>query len=198
MAMNYTGFGQDPFNIYSFRSTNVQDRGLGVVAADDALGPLRRSLAYRQAGMEGKQRMERAVGMGLPANTDLNRVQRVGYDPTRQQPIYAAPRPQPFGTFGSFGGGEEREAPMPVPPMPVPAGGPQPAQGTGAPFTAPERSLGTSASSPLAFTGFGRTIGESAYMTPIIPPIIPSPIPSSSIGSLTSFGGIPRFPFSGY
>jgi hypothetical protein len=195
--MNYTGFGQDPFNIYSFRGERPQE-GLGLMMKDEGIKSLRESLAYKQAGMEGKGRMERAVGMGLPPNTDLNRVQQVGYDPTRQQPIYAAPRPQPFGTWGSFGGGKERNEPVPTPQPPEGGGGPQPAQGTGAPFTAPERSLGTSASSPLSFTGFGRTIGESAYRTPTIPSTVPSPIPRGTTETLTGFGGVPRFPFAGY
>jgi hypothetical protein len=143
--MNYTGFGTNPNLIYSFRRSNSNAspyEGSGLFT-EDAFQPLRESLAYKQAGMEGKQRMERAISMGLPANTDLNKVQRVGYDVAGRRPIYAAPRPQAWGTFGSIG------------------------------------------------------INNNEQSLPF-PQTAPSPIPRGTITSLTSFGGIPRFPYAGY
>lgn len=168
-----------------------------LLARDAMQSQLNKDLGYIQADEKGRRRMEANYRMGFPLNTDPNKIEKVGYDPTRG-PIYRAPKPLPWGTWGSFGGGKERNEPVPTPQPPEGGGGPQPAQGTGAPFTAPERSLGTSASSPLAFTGFGRTIGESAYRTPTIPPTVPSPISRGTTETLTGFGGVPRFPFAGY
>jgi hypothetical protein len=117
--MNYTGFGSDPNYIYSFRGKQ-QPTGLEAVTAKDAMQPLRNWLGYKQAGIEGRERMEKAIKMGLPVNTDINKAVQVGYDPTRRQTIYAAPRPMPFGTFGAVGGGGEGKEPSPNSPMPTP------------------------------------------------------------------------------
>jgi hypothetical protein len=148
--------------------------------------------------MERKNEMEKIVGMGLPAQTDINKIQQVGYDTARQRPVFAAPRPQPFGTFGSIGMNND-EQPVSLSRTPtMPSGGPQPAQGTTPAPIVPNRSIGMTSESPMAFTGFGRNVGESPYRTPTIPKITPSPIPRRTIPSLTSFGGIPRFPYAGY
>ncbi len=80
--------------------------------------------------------------------------------------------------------------------------GTQPKQGmaTPAPISnfspiIPERSLGLTAESPLAFTPFGRTIGESPFRTPEIPPVVPSPFPRNVASSIRSPFGVPRFPY---
>lgn len=141
-AMRYTGFGQDPNYMYSFRPTGYNPQQ-SMMVGQDAFRSLRESLAYRQAGMEGKQRMERVVSMGLPANTDINKIQRVGYDPEMRRPVYVAPRPQAWGTYGSVGMNEEER---PVTPR-MPAGGPQPSQ----------RPTTTGA---LSFTPFGERVDQ--------------------------------------
>jgi hypothetical protein len=190
----YSGFGTDPSAIYSFRSPQGGGQ-LSGLTAPDRLTPLRGSLAYQQAGMERKQEMEKLVGMGLPAQTDINKVEMVGINPMGFGPIYRAPRPQPFGTFGSIGMNTNEEQPVSLPQAPaMPSGGPQPAQGMTPPPIVPDRSLGMTAESPMAFTGFGRNIGESPYSTPAIPQTIPSPIPRETTSSLTSFANVPRFP----
>ena len=180
------GFGQDPNYMYSFRQAGYNPRQSTIDAmsgGQDALRSLRESLAYGQAGMEGKQRMERVVSMGLPANSDINKIHRLGYDPEMRRPIYAAPRPQPFGTFGSIGMNND-EQPVSLPRTPtMPSGGPQPAQGTTPAPIVPEikkTELGTSGGA-IAFTPFGR-MAEFNF--------------PSLAGSLTGFGGIPRFPFA--
>ena len=192
--MNYTGFGTNPNYIYSFRSPQggAQPFGLSI---PDRLTPLRGSLAYQQAGMERKQEMEKLVGMGLPAQTDINKVEKIvsGGNVT-----YRAPRPQPFGTFGSVGMNNEEQPALLPRTTTMPSGGPQPTQGTTPAPIVPDRSLGMTSEGPMAFTGFGRTVGEAPYRTPTIPQTIPSPIPRGTIPSLTSFGGIPRFPYAGY
>ena len=197
--MNYSGFGTDPNFIYSFRSpqrTPAQMASIGTSFMDNyQTGQLQSSLAYQQAGMEGKKRMEKLVGMGLPANTDINKVQQVGYDVAGRRPVFAAPRPQPFGTFGSVGMNNDEEQPVSLPQAPaMPSGGPQPAQGTTPAPIVPDRSLGITSEGPMAFTGFGRTVGEAPYRTPTIPETTPSPIPRGAVSSLTSFAGVPRFP----
>jgi hypothetical protein len=143
----YSGFGTDPNFIYSFRSpqrTPAQMASIGTSFMDNyQTGQLQSSLAYQQAGMEGKKRMEKLVGMGLPANTDINKVQQVGYDVAGRRPVFAAPRPQPFGTFGSIGMNNDEEQPVSLPQAPaMPSGGPQPAQGMTPPPIVPDRSLG--------------------------------------------------------
>jgi hypothetical protein len=140
--MNYTGFGTDPNLIYSFRRPQNYTDSVGSIQGADTLSTLRGSLAYQQAGMERKNEMEKIVGMGLPAQTDINKIQQVGYDTARQRPVFSAPRPQPFGTFGSIGMNND-EQPVSLPRTPtMPSGGPQPAQGTTPAPTAPDRSLG--------------------------------------------------------
>lgn len=85
-------------------------------------------------------------------------------------------------------------------------GGPQPAQSMATPATTtpttsfapvvPQRSLGLTSENPLAFTPFGRTIGESPFRTPEIPPVVRSPFPENIASSIRSPFGIPRFPYS--
>lgn len=102
------------------------------------------------------------------------------------------------GSYGGFGRGRD-EQPVPTPNLSaVLANGQQPSQRASVPPIVPDRSLGMTAENPLAFTGFGRATGESAYRTPTIPQTVPSPIPVGTTRTMTSFGGIPRFPFSGY
>ncbi len=84
-------------------------------------------------------------------------------------------------------------------------GGPQPqqrmAKSITQPTTAapppiiPERSLGLTAENPLAFTSFGRKIGESPMRTPEIPPVVRSPFPQNIASSMQSPFGIPMFPY---
>ena len=100
--MNYTGYGTDPNYIYSFRPSGKKE-GFDFMGVDQVMNPLRSSLAYRQAGMEGKRRMEKVVLMGLPFNTDINKIKQAGFDPRSGSFIYAAPRPQPWGTWGPLG-----------------------------------------------------------------------------------------------
>lgn len=101
-AADYTGYGTNPNFIYSSGGNAPMMGGFGLLGVDAAMNPLRSSLAYRQAGMEGKRRMEKVVSMGLPFNTDINKIQKVGVNPSGS-PIYAAPRPQPWGTWGPLG-----------------------------------------------------------------------------------------------
>lgn len=95
--------------------------------------------------------------------------------------------------------------PMSREPLVFGSGGPQPAQTMAPqatqiaeppPFLA-NRFMGTSSENPLAFTPFGRTIGESPYRTPEIPEMVESPFPRNLASSLASPFGIPRFPYLG-
>ena len=156
----------------------------------DAFRSLRESLAYSQAGMEGKQRMERVVSMGLPANTDINKIQRVGYDPEMRRPVYVAPRPQAWGTYGSIGMDKEERpvAIKPPPPPPPPPDAPAPP-----PTEIKKTELGESGA-PIAFTPFGERVRQESQPQPKAG----SPFPAGTVGSLTGFGGIPRFPYANY
>lgn len=154
--MDYTGYGSNLGSIYSFRGQTGIPSGMYGPLSRDMLMPLQRSLAYKQAGVEGKQRMEQMVSMGLPFNTDPNAVRAVGYDPTRQQTVYSAPRPQPWGTWGPLSAGD------------VSSTGKQ-----------------QSSKQILASTPFGERVRNEA------------PAPTLA-GSLTGFGGIPRFPYANY
>ena len=198
--MNYTGYGTDPNYIYSFRPSSGNAgmmRGFGLMGFDQAMNPLRSSLAYRQAGMEGKQRMEKVESMGLPFNTDINRVEKVGINPNGFGPIYRAPRPLPWGTWGAVGGGEERPVKLKEP-IGIPS---QREDGiTQSPSLTEatqinESELGQSGS-PLAFTGFGqmaRNQKADQYQTPIGQGI--SSLPSTS--PTLAAAGVPRFPYAG-
>jgi hypothetical protein len=124
--MNYTGYGNDPNYIYSFRPVGGTIGGVpinmqSIGAREGYMQSLRNSLAYRQAGMEGKQRMEKVVSMGLPFNTDINKIQKVGYDWQMRRNVYAAPRPQPWGTWGPMMKTSERTTSgltsKPLPPL---------------------------------------------------------------------------------
>jgi hypothetical protein len=193
--MNYTGFGTDPNLIYSFRRSNSNAspyEGSGLFT-EDAFQPLRESLAYKQAGMEGKQRMERAVSMGLPANTDIDRVQRVGYNVAGRRPIYVAPRPQPWGTYGSVGMNEEER---PVAPR-RPAGGAQPAKKPSlAKVTEIKKTELGESGEPIAFTPFGERVRQESQPQPKAG----SPFPAGTFGNVGRWfdQGAPRFPYAGY
>lgn len=78
---------------------------------------LTKSRAYLQADKSGRERMKKLVGMGLPANTDIQRVRAEGRDPMTGRTIYSAPMQQPWGTWGGFGE-EEKERPVRIPKRP--------------------------------------------------------------------------------
>jgi hypothetical protein len=142
IIMNYTGFGTDPNLIYSYREGMATGPAMGSGQFADRFSGLRGSLAYAQADPRGRQRMEQAVEMGLPAQTDIGRTQRTGTTGMDRRPVFASPRPQPFGTFGSIGMNND-EQPVSLPQAPaMPSGGPQPAQGMTPPPIVPDRSLG--------------------------------------------------------
>lgn len=96
-------------------------------------------------------------------------------------------------------------SPMSREPLVFGGGGPQPQRGmvpqttmASTPSFAPvipQRSLGLSAESPLAFTPFGRTIGEAPFRTPEIPPTVSSPFSRNVASSIMSPLGVPRFPY---
>ena len=214
-AMRYTGFGQDPNYMYSFRQAGYNPQQ-SMMGGQDAFRSLRESLAYRQAGMEGKQRMEKVVSMGLPANTDINKIQRVGYDPEMRRPVYVAPRPQAWGTYGSVGTNEEER---PIAPR-MPAGGPQPAQkpspakATEQPAPQPTRTpspvgyiqsrsgIGFSRT-PMGFTGepASFTYGGQYFGMAPRPTATSTPIPFPELNTRNYFsstmGGI-KFPYATY
>jgi hypothetical protein len=190
--MNYKGFGQDPNYIYSFRPKNQPLGGLAL-AGKDITQPIRNSLAYRQAGIERQQSMERAVAMGLPANTDLGKVQKVGIDPSGFGPIYAAPRPQPWGTWGALSSGD------------VGSTGPfknsdwrkqqeQKKQPTLTEAAEIKKTQLGEGGGPLAFTPFGERIRQESQPQPKNK----SPFPAGKVGSLTGFGGTLRLPYANY
>lgn len=165
-----------------------------LTAPAQRMAGLQSSLAYRQAGREGQQRMETLVGMGLPAQTDINkaRIERVGIGGFE----YSAPRVA-FGTWGAGDGkdGErkeqaskryeiekERRSQMAMENRrqyyPEDSGGPQPAQ---------------QQSNYISGTPFADRIGY-----PVLGGGVRQEQPTTPAGSLTGFGGIPRFPFAGY
>jgi hypothetical protein len=63
-----------------------------------------KSLAYQQAGMESRQRMESLFNMGLPMQSDVNRLRYEGSNYYTRSPIYSAAPHQPWGTWGAVGG----------------------------------------------------------------------------------------------
>jgi hypothetical protein len=178
--MNYTGFGTDPNLIYSFRGGMATGPAMGSGQYADRFSGLRNSPAYKQADARGRQRMEQAVEMGLPANTDISRVQRVGYDVAGRRPIYAAPRPQAWGTWGALGSTQE-------PSGYKKSGGPQPAT------EIKKTELGERGGA-IAFTPFGERVRQESQPQPRAG----SPFPAGTVGSLTGFGGILRFPYANY
>jgi hypothetical protein len=184
--MNYTGFGTDPNLIYSFRGAPTPSERIGGLGEMEAsrLRELKSSLAYTQAGREGKARMESAVSMGLPANTDINKIKQTGFDPITQRSIFFAPRPQPFGTFSYTEPSKEEPSALPS---------------TSKKITQDrnlERStqfskteLGTSGN-PLDFTGFGQMAREqraSEFQTTV----------GRGMTGIEATVGVPRFPFAG-
>jgi hypothetical protein len=101
--MNYTGFGTDPNLIYSFRGGMATGPAMGSGQYADRFSGLRNSPAYKQADARGRQRMEQAVEMGLPAQTDISRARRTGTVTMDRRPEYFATRPQSWGTWGALG-----------------------------------------------------------------------------------------------
>jgi hypothetical protein len=190
--MNYTGFGTDPNLIYSFRRGMSAGPAMGSGQYADRFAGLRGSLAYAQADPRGRQRMEQAVEMGLPAQTDISRVRKTGIVGMDRRPIFAAPRPQPFGTFGSIGMDEEPPTPTPTT---APTGITQAPSLTQA-TELRETMLGPTGQ-PLAFTGFGQTARNQKadqYQTPVGRGLAASSmqVPSTRFGDVSL-----RFPFAG-
>jgi hypothetical protein len=170
--MNYTGFGTDPNLIYSFRGGMATGPAMGSGQYTDRFSGLRNSPAYKQADARGRQRMEQAVEMGLPAQTDISRARRTGIVTMDRRPEYVATRPQPWGTHGSVGMNEEPPAEL------------------------RETMLGPTRQ-PLAFTGFGQTARNQKadqYQTPIGRGLAASgmQVPSTRFGDVSL-----RFPFAG-
>ena len=215
--MNYTGFGADPARIYSFNPYSYGSAIERMVAPHRAMAGLRSWIGYRQAGREGRQRMETLVDMGLPPTTDISRVRYEGRD-YGGRPIFSAPRPQPFGTYGSIG--MDREEKKPTPPMVSGGGNPQPTQQPAqeaAPQSTkpqPERTpsptgyiqsqYGTSFSrTPLGFTGepASFTVGGGRFGMKPQPTATSTPTPFPELNTrnylFSTMGGI-RFPFAGY
>ena len=54
--------------------------------------------------MESRQRMESLFNMGLPMQSDINRVRYEGSDYNTRSPIYSAAPHQPWGDWGAVGG----------------------------------------------------------------------------------------------
>lgn len=187
--MNYTGFGTDPNLIYSFRQTPMTGPAMGSGQYMDRFAGLRGSIAYRQADPRGRQRMERAVEMGLPAQADINRIQRTGIVGMDRRPVYAAPRPQPWGTWGALGGAQE--------------------SGGYSEETVREKEqemLNRAARDPRRRMGFGVSelaSPEEKRANQILDAKEREATRAASpfqgrLSSLTGFGGVPRFPYSGY
>lgn len=65
---------------------------------------IRGSLAYRQASLRGRMQMQKMANMRLPLNTDPSRVRYEGSSYYTREPLYSAPMPQPFGTWGALSG----------------------------------------------------------------------------------------------
>jgi hypothetical protein len=114
--MNYTGYGTDPNLIYSFRGGMATGPAMGSGQYADRFAGLRNSPAYKQADARGRQRMEQAVEMGLPAQTDISRARRTGTVTMDRRPEYVATRPQAWGTWG--GVGPQEELPVSIPNIP--------------------------------------------------------------------------------
>ena len=80
---------------------------------------VRDSLAYRQASSRGRTQMRAMANMRLPTNTDPNRVRYEGSNYNTGQPLYSAPMPQPWGTWGALSGpAEKEETPAATPTFP--------------------------------------------------------------------------------
>jgi len=222
--MNYTGFGSDPNYIYSFRPAGGTIGGVptsqqSIGAREGVTQSLRNSLAYKQAGMEGKQRMEKAVSMGFPANTDISNVRQVGVDPNFFSPIYAAPRPQPWGTWGAVGG-EERPVSTPnarrvsqkgeSPKEEVPEGYLKSRYGylqkdyskegyTKNRYGYWQKTGNKKSESIKNETGLSGTPFADRTEYPVLGGgVRRGGSPPTLAGSLTGFGGIPRFPYANY
>jgi hypothetical protein len=126
-------------------------------------------------------------GAQATAEAERWRLAQTGRSPMSQEPISSMGLQWQRGSMGQYS------------PVRGLGGGPQPQQGvatsaTPAPII-PDRSLGLTAENPLAFTPFGRTVGESAFRTPEIPPVVRSPLSRNVASSMRSPLGIPRFPY---
>lgn len=153
--------------------------------AEARLSELKSSVAYRQADIKSQRRMEENVARGLPFNLDPDRWEKIniggGYG-VKYRFI-----PSGFGGgWGSVGrpqestGKTQRGAELGAAGssgydlyrkmMAEKFGGPQPAQ------------------SILPFTGFGQRLREEEATTGGI---------RGALGGITSFGGVPMFPFAG-
>ena len=162
----------------------------GTLAAfrDVGLSGLKQSLPYKQTDWRGRQRMEQMVAMGLPFNTDPSRVRAEPALTSAMggRPIYSTSMPQPWGTWGGFGQNEE-DRPVKLP-EPI---GIEPA--TTSPAQPRKSELGMSGE-PIAFTPFGERVRQESQPQPRAG----SPFPAGTVGSLTGFGGVPRFPYANY
>jgi hypothetical protein len=176
---------------YAFR------QGIAERKAQEALTPSFGGYVGREATMRGAQAMIEAER--------LKQVQ-AGRSPTSREPLTVGGlqfrQTSMGGQFAPIRGFGNDWASSFI------SGGPQPAQAATSTITPPtvqqqlppvipDRSLGLSAESPLAFTPFGRRTGESPMRTPAIPPITRSPFPRNVASSMTSPLGVPRFPYLG-
>jgi hypothetical protein len=165
---------------YAFR------QGLAESAAQRALTP--------SFGAEITEGMK-SRGTQATAEAERWRLAQGGRSPMNQEPISSMGLQWQRGSMGQYspvrgiGGGPQPQQSMATAPTTPPT-----PTASLAPII-PERSLGLTAESPLAFTPFGRTIGESAFRTPEIPPAVRSPLPTNIASSITSPFGIPRFPY---
>ena len=82
--------------IYSQRLSNRFGSG-------NLLPNITTSLGYQQADIRGRRRMESLFNMGLPLQSDINRVRLEGVDQNRMG-IYSAAPHQPWGTWGALSG----------------------------------------------------------------------------------------------
>lgn len=82
--------------IYSQRLSNRFGSG-------NLLPNITASLGYQQADIRGKRRMESLFNMGLPLQSDINKVRLEGVDKNRMG-IYSAAPHQPWGDWGALSG----------------------------------------------------------------------------------------------
>lgn len=82
--------------IYSQRLSNRFGSG-------NLLPNITTSLGYQQADIRGRRRMESLFNMGLPLQSDINRVRLERVDQNGMR-IYSAAPHQPWGTWGALSG----------------------------------------------------------------------------------------------
>jgi len=104
--------------IYSDYGTELPAQYAGLInTAARRQAILGSSRAYLQTDLRGRQRMEKVLNMGLPFNTDINKIKLEKMD-LGSRPLYSAPKPQPWGTWsGGLGstqsaGGYKEEEPI--------------------------------------------------------------------------------------